>query len=237
MRIFLSFLVALVSLSSCDSSKKNDETNISGISKGIAKEVLNANEYTYIQLSEDGVEKWIATPATTVVIGNTYYYGKFMEMKNFESKHLNKTFETVYFVERISENSEEATIPLTENPHPQDQNLEATKPTIEKKDVKIEPNANSISIAELIKNKQKYNNKTVLLKGEVTKYNPAIMSINWFHMQDGTDFNGEFDLTVTTNAEVKVGDIVTLKGKVTLDKDFGAGYYYKIIVEKAEIIK
>jgi len=88
----------------------------------------------------------------------------------------------------------------------------------------------------LFKNRDNYNNKTVTLQGEVTKFNPAIMNINWIHMQDGTEFNGVFDLTVTTKAEVKVGDRVTIKGKVTLNKDFGAGYFYNIIVENAEII-
>lgn len=222
---------------SCESSKKSDPEIKSDIHKAIAQEVLHVNQYSYIRVLEDGEESWIAAPTTPVTVGNTYYYGKTMEMKNFESKDLGKTFETIYFVERISENAEEATIPLTENPHPQNTNMEATKPTIEKKDVTVETATNGISLAELFKNREKYNNKIVTLKGEVTKYNPAIMGINWFHIQDGTDFNGEFDLTVTTAAVVKIGDVVTIKGKVTLNKDFGAGYLYAIIIENAELIK
>ena len=80
-----------------------------------------------------------------------------------------------------------------------------------------------------------YNNKTVRIKGKVVKYNPAIMNVNWLHIQDGTDFNGEFDLTVTTKAEVNVNDIVIIEGTVALNKDFGAGYTYAIIVENASI--
>ncbi|MDP2068547.1 MAG: hypothetical protein Q8K04_06230 [Lutibacter sp.] len=237
MKLFLSYFVLFTVLVSCDSSKKSDPKKKSDIHKAIAQEVLQVNEYTYIRVLEDGKENWIAAPTTPVEIGKTYYYGKTMEMKNFESKDLNKTFETVYFVERFSENAEEATIPLTENPHPQNTNMEATKPTIEKKEIAVETLPNGISIAELFKNKEKYNNKVVTLKGEVTKYNPAIMGVNWFHMQDGTDFNGEFDLTVTTAAIVKIGDVVTVKGKVALNKDFGAGYLYAIIIENAELIK
>ena len=166
-----------------------------------------------------------------------------MEMQNFESKDLNKTFETVYFVEKISTTEADAKLPLTQNPYPlpvvtnnQTSSPEATKPSIEKKDVKIEASENTISIAELFKNKEQYNNKTVTLQGEVTKYNPAIMNVNWFHMQDGTAFNGEFDLTVTTSATVEIGDVVTLQGKVALNKDFGAGYLYAIIIENAALI-
>lgn len=237
MKLFLSFLLLFVILTSCDSSNKSDETNQPTTHKVIAQEVLHVNQYSYIRVLEDGEESWIAAPTTPVTIGNTYYYGKTMEIKNFESKDLGKTFETIYFVERISENAEEATVPLTKNPHPQNTTMEATKPTIEKKEIAVETLPNGISIAELFKNKEKYNNKVVTLKGEVTKYNPAIMGINWFHIQDGTDFNGEFDLTVTTAAVVKIGDVVTIKGKVTLNKDFGAGYLYAIIIENAELIK
>ena len=32
----------------------------------------------------------------------------------------------------------------------------------------------------------------------------------------------------------KVGDVVTVEGKVTLDKDFGHGYFYEIIIEEAD---
>ena len=235
MKLFLSFLLLFVILTSCDSSKKSDETNQPTTHKVIAQEVLLVNQYSYIRVFEDGEESWIAAPTTPVTIGNTYYYGKTMEMKNFESKDLNKTFETVYFVERFSENAEGASAPLTETPHLQKQ--ETPKPVIEKKEVTVETATNGISLAELFKNKEKYNNKIVTLKGEVTKYNPAIMGLNWIHLQDGTDFEGEFDLTLTTAAEVKLGDVVTVKGKVTLNKDFGAGYFYTIIVEDTEIIK
>jgi len=237
MKQIILILTIIGIFTSCESSKKGDETNKSTIHKVIAQEVFHVNEYSYVRVLEAGNEIWIAAPTTAIEIGKTYYYGKTMEMQNFESKDLNKTFETVYFVERISENAEEATIPLTENPHPQNTTMEATKPTIEKKDLAVETLPNGISIAELFKNKEKYNNTVVTLKGEVTKYNPAIMGVNWFHMQDGTDFNGEFDLTVTTAAELKIGDVVIIQGKVALNKDFGAGYVYAIIVESAELIK
>ncbi|MDF1518203.1 MAG: hypothetical protein P1P79_09680 [Lutibacter sp.] len=239
MRIYLSYFVLFALFISCDSSKKSDKDKeeSAAIHKVIAQEVLHANQYSYVRVLENGKENWIAAPTTAIEIGKTYYYGKTMEMKDFESKDLNKTFETIYFVEKISESSEDASVPLTVNPHPQNTTTEATKPTIEKKEIAIEAIANGISIAELFKNKEKYNNTVVTIKGEVTKYNPEIMGVNWFHVQDGTDFNGEFDLTVTTAAELKIGDVVTIQGKVALNKDFGAGYVYDIIVENATLVK
>ena len=235
MKFYLSLVIATAFILSCNNATKTDTDNKSGIHKAIVQEVLHVKEYSYIRVLEEGVEKWIAAPITAVEIGGTYYFDKTMEMKDFESKDLNKSFETIYFVEKISATEEEAKLPLTTDPHPT--NTEAAKPIIEKKEVAIEASVNTISLSELFKNKEKYNNTIVSIKGEVTKFNPAIMNINWLHIQDGTEFNGLFDLTVTTAEIVQIGDVVTLEGKVTLNKDFGAGYFYEIIVENAKLIK
>lgn len=101
----------------------------------------------------------------------------------------------------------------------------------------IEPGEGCITIANLIENKKKLSGKTVKIKGKVTKYNPAIMGKNWIHLQDGTDYNGEFDLTVTSDFQALLGTIVTVEGKIALDKDFGYGYEYSILMEDATISK
>ena len=77
----------------------------------------------------------------------------------------------------------------------------------------------------------------VRLKGEVSKYNPHIMNINWIHIKDGTSFNGKSDVTATSTTEVKLGDTISIEGKVTLDKNFGSGYIYPILIENANITK
>jgi hypothetical protein len=61
------------------------------------------------------------------------------------------------------------------------------------------------------------------------------MDRNWVHLQDGTSDSGSFDLTVTTEEEVNVGDVLTFEGKIKLDKDFGAGYSYEVIMEQAKL--
>ncbi len=94
----------------------------------------------------------------------------------------------------------------------------------------------SITIAELIANKDKYAGKEVVLRGRVVKYNPKIMGKNWLHIQDGSGTNGKSDMTVTTTMEAKVGAIITVKGTVVLDKDLGAGYFFDIVVENATIL-
>jgi hypothetical protein len=63
------------------------------------------------------------------------------------------------------------------------------------------------------------------------------MNVNWLHIQDGTDSNGNFDITATTMGEAQLDDIVTIKGKVILNKDFGAGYVYAVLIENATVSK
>jgi hypothetical protein len=71
----------------------------------------------------------------------------------------------------------------------------------------------------------------------VVKYNPGIMGKNWLHLRDGsgTAAAGTNDVLVTTTEQAKVGDIVTAKGVLRTDRDFGAGYLYKAIVEEATL--
>jgi len=42
---------------------------------------------------------------------------------------------------------------------------------------------------------------------------------------------------VTTTESAALGDIVGFEGKIAIDKDFGSGYTYEIIMEEAKIIK
>lgn len=107
----------------------------------------------------------------------------------------------------------------------------------DKKDVDIEYEEGLLTIAEVFSDRKNLAGKRISVKGEVVKYNPAIMGKNWVHIQDGTDYSGEFDLTITTSDEVVVGDQVVFSGILAIDRDFGYGYKYSTIVESAELKK
>lgn len=98
---------------------------------------------------------------------------------------------------------------------------------------KIAPAEGAITLAELFSNQQNYNGQTIKITGKCVKVNPMIMNRNWLHLQDGSGDN--LDLTVTTNQVVRLGEVVSLEGTIALDKDFGAGYRYDIIMEEAVI--
>jgi hypothetical protein len=106
-----------------------------------------------------------------------------------------------------------------------------------KMDIKIEPAEGCITVGDLFSKKKDYSGKTVKIKGKVTKVNPAIMGKNWIHIQDGTGFEEQYDLTVTSEVIPEVGSIVIIEGKIALDKDFGYGYAYPIIMEEGKVIQ
>jgi hypothetical protein len=81
--------------------------------------------------------------------------------------------------------------------------------------------------------------KTVLVRGKVVKFTGGVMGKNWIHLRDGSGSaaDNSNDLLVTTKDQAKIGDIVVAKGVVRIDKDFGMGYSYKVLVEDATLGK
>ena len=95
------------------------------------------------------------------------------------------------------------------------------------------------TIAELYKEKAELAGKQVTLHGTVVKVNNQIMNRNFLHLQDGTGdaAGGTNDITVTSDDTAAKGDKVSVTGTVAVDLDFGAGYTYPMLVEKATISK
>ena len=106
-----------------------------------------------------------------------------------------------------------------------------------KANVSVEPCTDCITIAKLLADKKSYKGKVIKVKGQVTKFNASIMGNNWVHIQDGTENQDGYDLTITTDITVSVGEIVTFEGKIALDKDFGYGYSYNVLMEEGKTIQ
>jgi hypothetical protein len=195
----------------------------------VVQDVIQAKGYTYLNVKENDSEFWIAITKREIETGETFSFADGLAMKNFTSKELQRTFETIYFVGNVFDNETSLSggKQSEESPHQK-------KPTIGKKEISIEAVEGGISIGELFSNRDSYANEIVLIKGQVTKVNRAIMGSNWVHLQDGTSGSGKFDLTITTQAEVSVGDIVIFQGLIVLNKDFGSGYAYEVLMEEAK---
>lgn len=91
------------------------------------------------------------------------------------------------------------------------------------------------TVEALYAKKDQLSGKRIQLSGKVVKVNNGIMGKNFFHIQDGSGKAPANDVTVTTQDVVKVGDQVVVTGVVTVNRDFGAGYSYPLIVEEATV--
>lgn len=94
-------------------------------------------------------------------------------------------------------------------------------------------------IADIYSQRKSLKGQAVSVRGKVVKFTPGVMGKNWLHLMDGSGelSKKDFDITVTTQAEAVVGDIVLARGIVGTDKDLGSGYFYPVIIEDAKLSK
>ncbi len=209
---------------------------------GTVVETMNSGGYTYI-LFDTGSEKlWAAAPEFVVKAGDPVIVPDGMPMQNHTSKTLDRTFELIYFVDSVLVGGAQAAATPGAMPegHPSmDAAAEGhTRPEVAKADVDMsgltKPEGGK-TVGEIFAEKDALSGQAVTIRAKVAKFSPEIMGTNWLHLQDGTGAAGTNDLTITSSATVNVGDTVLVKGVVTTNKDFGFGYKYDVIIEKAEV--
>lgn len=227
--IVLTLAILLFSLAGCNRGKNGaiSEDLPPGTHAVSVIEVIQTSSYTYLQVFENNQKYWIAVASLEVKEGDVLYFTNAMEMKDFKSKELNRTFPSILFVQDPSKTL------VTEDKAARSS---GKKPVQKREDISVEPAEGGITIADLFKNKDKYADKTVKIRGVIVKHNENIMGKNWAHIQDGTESGDNFDLTITTKDAVADGSTVTFEGKISLDKDFGSGYAYDVIMEDAKAL-
>jgi len=199
-----------------------------GMHKIEVMESMNASNYTYMRVDENGEEYWIAVPQQPVNKGDIFYFSKSLEMKNFSSSTLNRTFDRILFVEDMRKSM------VQQNPgmggmNPHSQVMSG------KRDVKVDHLSDGQTVEQIYKNKDNFSGKEIKLRGIVIKYNSGIKDRNRIHIQDGTSFDNNFDLIVTSTDETEEGKTIIVTGTVSLNKDYGNGYAYDVLVENASI--
>ena len=231
MRLIFVFIIGFVLLSSC--KEKNQEyvpvENKTKAHQIKVKEVLQTSSYTYLFVNENNKDYWIAVGKADVKVNDHLYYQEALVMKDFKSEELDRTFDQILFVENIGG------MKLKNDSMPNDSLHQQVLVQEKKPVINVDIAPNGIRIAELMKNRDNYANKKVIIRGQVVKINANIMDRNWVHLKDGTSHSGKSDLTFTTLEEVNIGDVVTFEGTVAIEKEYGAGYVYPLIVEDAKL--
>jgi hypothetical protein len=199
---------------------------------GNVAETMNAGGYTYVLVDTGSEQVWAAAPEFAVQVGEPVIIPDGMPMTNYHSKSLDRTFETVYFVDGILVGGEKM-MSMGEAKMPEGHPSVQVEKNIDISGIKKAEGGKTVE--EVFAGKDQLNGKPVAVRGKVVKFNSGIMGKNWIHLQDGSGKEGTNDLTVTTASNVNVGDLVTAKGVVVANKDFGFGYQYDVIMEDATI--
>jgi hypothetical protein len=91
------------------------------------------------------------------------------------------------------------------------------------------------TVAALNQNKATLSGQKITAQGKVVKVNNGIMGRNFVHIQDGTGDASSNNLIVTSKQTASVGEQVVISGVVVLNRDFGSGYSYPLLIEEASI--
>lgn len=199
-----------------------------GLATGKVVEVIDAAGYTYIRADVGGQEVWAAGPPTPMAVGDTVTFSTLIPMKNFHSKAMNRDFETLYFVDGFSTLG---SVAAGTGAHDSAAGSAAAPATTQVGE-KIEKVEDGYTIAEALAQSRELAGMTIRVRGKVTKFTPGIMRKNWIHIEDGSS---DKDLIVTTTATTTVGSIIVAEGALSLDRDFGMGYFYEVLMEDATV--
>jgi hypothetical protein len=208
-----------------------------GMVRGEVLETMNSGGYTYVFMDTGQDQRWVAALETTVEVGDVVQTDPGMVMTGFTSKTLDRTFNAIYFVsglENLSRGTQPAAQATGELPagHP---DISSDAPATAA--AAVEAYEDGMDIAYVYANTDQLAGNEITLRGKVVKYNPGILGWNFIHIQDGSGdaAAGNNDLIVTTKASTAVGETIVLTGNIVLDKDFGAGYSYPVLLEDARI--
>ena len=259
--ILVILLIAFTSFESIGAADSPPPDRISGT----VLETMNSAGYTYVNVDTKDGQVWAAIPESTVAAGQEIVLIPGMEMKDFHSNSLNRTFSRIFFSPGAADT---AAAPQT-NPAPAvagddsfaaaiaaERQSVSTQPqpiqpaqgsggslgaVVPFQELELEKAAgeNAFTVWELFAKSKELNGKPVKVRGQVVKFNANIMGRNWLHIQDGTGdpMQNTHDLVITTTEEVGGPEIITIEGTLVADRDFGAGYTYAVLVEQGVIIE
>ena len=229
------FLALILTATSCVKNKKGvPAVQQTQSSENVFEvlEVLQTSNYTYLRVYENVSERWVAVSRMDVKKGDKLYYDNALQMNNFHSKELDRDFEIIYFINKVSQGPVSGEAPKAQMPANHSGNAKASA----KSNVELEKTGEEITVAQVFEKRAAFADKEIEIRGIVVKVNKQVMGKNWIHIQDGTDHDGSFDLTITSQDLPEKGDEVTFKGTIILNKDFGAGYFYDVIMEDASML-
>lgn len=229
---FVLLNAGIINAASAEQENTNEEEQIaSDRIYGKVTDTIDVTGYTYAEVDTGKEKIWAAGPITPLKIGDMIGFSTKMPMENYHSTSLERDFPIIYFAGRFITDEKVPTreAAATAEPHAQIKQEQVTNPV---KGINKVEGGNTI--AEVYVNKLNLSGEIIRVRGQVTKFTAEVMGKNWIHIMDSSTLD---DLTVTTDSTVAINDIVIIEGKLELDKDYGYGYVYPIILEDAKLTK
>ena len=236
MRLFLIVLAALATCFVSPSWAQGKPSASQGISiTGEVLEVKDVDAYTYLRLKTKNGETWAAVIKSPVKTGAEVTIENGVEMNNFESKSLRKTFDHIVFGNLAGAQS--ATSPAMDLGRIHGGLTQA--PDVGSVKVAKANAPDARTVAEVVMKKAELKDKPVTVHGKVVKFTRGVMGKNWIHLRDGSGSGAEStnDLVVTTTDETQIGDLVIVKGVVRTEVNLGSGYSYAVLIDDAKLQK
>ena len=231
MAILRTLIIACALLFSAPALFANDENT----GTGTVAETMTSGGYVYVRLEED--DSWVATTPIPVSVGDKVKYAGGALMKNFSSRTLNRSFESILFVMKLevvnTVNADVHSNVATNDPHAVAKTAAAVSPVTGE----IPPLEGGKTIADIHAGLDQLKDQQVALRARVMKVSMGIMGKNWITMEDGTGVAPNNRLIATTLEVVGVGDLVIVKGVVHTNVDLGSGYNYSVLIEEATFTK
>jgi hypothetical protein len=195
---------------------------------GNVTQTMDVTQYTYVEIDTGEGLVWVAGPVTQVKVGDAVEVSGGIQMVDFHSSTLDRTFDKIHLVSAIRVKSQQKT---SSESAPASGNTGA-EPQVSG----IERIEGGHTVGEIIAGKTSLAGSEVAVRGKVIKLNAAIMGRNWLHLSDGTvGPDGEREVTVSTEDIAAVGSTVVVRGTVATDRDFGSGYNYSVLIEDAKV--
>ena len=235
MRIQFIILSLILILAGCEKKQSSVDMSLDSdqTMHGIVKETMEGSGYTFMRVNTDEGDIWVATSNIPIAVGDEITFKSELPMRNFTSSALNRTFDLIYFANDVLVGATFKS--MMSRPDMMADYSEGAPVVDQESGTNVMKAADGLSIEELFRDRKSLEDQTVLVRGKVVKFSSQIMNTNWIHIQDGTSHEGKFDLTVTSDQAVKKGDQVLVRGILRLDKDFGYGYVYDVLLENASI--
>ena len=209
--------------------------NDQGAGSGTVAETMTSGGYIYVRLEED--DAWLASTPMSLAVGDKVEYSSGMIMENFTSSSLNRTFDSIRFVEKLQVagqfDADAHTAAATSEMGGFAKSATAEAPTVGE----IAPLDGGKTIAEIYIELTQLKDQQVALRARVMKVSLGIVGKNWITLQDGTGTAPNNKLIATTSEVVAVGDLVTVEGVVNTNVDLGSGYNYSVLIEEATFTK